>query len=142
MRTKPSKALLATTHEASEPDYSKLAAAVIRACIARDKNVIVALPYFCKVDPTFPIGVLIHKDGLKDYFKIKTVKLANWLHERGHLPADHKNLMLQLRQMAYMEARVNSLLKMDKISVDSGNESVYNDVSVVEDNKEDGYAPD
>lgn len=132
-RVKPSKALLATTHEASELDYSKLSQAVIRACIARDKNVIVALPYFCKVDPTFPIGVNIHKDGLKDYFKIKTVKLANWLYERGWLPCDHKNLMLQLRQMAYMEARINGLLKMDKISVDSGKVLWDNDgIEVVE----------
>lgn len=135
-RHKPSKQLLATTHEASELDYSKLAQAVIRACIARDKNIFYKLPYFAKVAEDFPKGILVKKDGLCDVYKAKTTKVCDWLHANGHLPSDHKNLMLQLRQMAYMEARINSLLKMDKISVDSEKALCDNVVSDLEDNKE------
>lgn len=118
MRHKPSKALREACHTASELDYALLAKACLRACIMRDKDVYYRLPYFATVAEDFPKGILAKKDGLCDVFKTKTVKLCDWLFDKGFLPVNHKILMLSLRQMAYMEANVNSMLN-GKISIDS-----------------------
>lgn len=85
----------------------------------REKDIYVSLPYFVKIDESFPRGVLVQKEGLKDVYKIKVVKLTNWLHERGFLPEDHRNVMLSLRDLAYKEAHINSLLKNVKIGLDN-----------------------
>lgn len=132
-RVKPSRAILATTHEADAETYQRLAQACLRACMLREKDIYVSLPYFVKIDESFPRGVLVQKEGLKDVYKIKVVKLTNWLHERGFLPDNHRGVMLSLRDLAYKEAHINSLLKNVKIELDS-DKNLWENVEV--ENKE------
>lgn len=137
-RHKPSRALFSTTHEANESTYSLLAQACLRACMLRQKDVWYKLPYFSKIAEDFPRGIIVGEDGLNDIFKSKTVKMCDYLHEKGFLPANHRDIMLSMRALAYMEADVNKLLNIDKNVVDSDNNLWDNGCSeFVEDDKED-----
>jgi len=122
-RRKPSKQLLATTHEADEETYQKLAQACLRACMLREKDIWYRLPYFCKLAEDFPKGIIVAKDGLCDVYKAKTVKLCDWLHSKGFLPEGHRGIMLSMRELAYREAAVTKLLKN---VVDSEDKNLYN----------------
>lgn len=126
MRHKPSKELLATTHEADEETYQKLAQACLRACILREKDIWYRLPYFAKLAEDFPRGIIVAKDGLNDTYKAKTIKMCDWLHSRGFLPEDHRGIMLSMRELAYREAAVNSMIKNVKIELDEQEENLYN----------------
>lgn len=127
-RNKPSRELRASTHEASSPDYNKLALATMQAIIGRKISMYVKVPYFCKWSEDYPKGILAGKDGIYDIYKQRVVKVANWLHARGYLPDTHKNIMLSIRDFAYKEARINSMLN-PKILVDNTDKSAYNDGS-------------
>lgn len=137
LRRKPSKALLSTTHDANESTYSLLAQACLRACMLRQKDVWYKLPYFSKIAEDFPRGIIVGEDGLNDIFKSKTVKMCDYLYEKGHLPANHRDIMLSMRALAFKEASVNKLLSIDKNVVDSDKKSCDNGCSeFVEDDKE------
>lgn len=136
-RHKPSRALLSTTHEANESTYSLLAQACLRACMLRQKNIFYKMPYFAKISQDMPKGVRVGEDGLNDIYKAKTVKMCDYLHEKGHLPANHRDIMLSMRALAFKEASVNKLLNIDKNVVDSDNNLWDNGCSeFVEDDKE------
>lgn len=134
-RHKPSKQLRDATHTAQEMDYAKLAQAVVHAVIHRRKNLMLKLPYFVVIDESFPRGIIAKKEGIYDFYKSKVAKLADWLHERGHLPADYKNLMLSMRDWGYREARLTRMLT-GEIVLDNNFEKCDNVESVVEENKE------
>jgi hypothetical protein len=109
-RWKPRKDVVDATHQASDEDYAKLAQAVLVAIIERKRDVVLRFPYFVEFDESFPKGIIVKKDSQHNYYKAKVWKLANWLFEKGHLPQDHKNIMKSMRELAYLEGRINKIL--------------------------------
>lgn len=134
-RVKPTKALRDATHAAQEVDYSRLAQAVVEHIIHRKKDIYLRFPYFATFAEGWPRGILYKKDGIHDIFKCKTYKIADFLYQRGFLPYDAKGIMKGMRDWGYREARLTRMLT-GEISVDCEHKNVYNDGSVVEDEKE------
>lgn len=134
-RHKPTKELRASTHEASNVDYELLAQAVVEHIIFRKKDIYIRFPYFATFAEDWPKGVLIRKDGIYDYFKCKTYKIADWLHSKGFLPEDAKGIMKSQRDWGYREARLERMLT-GEIMLDNNLSIVYNDVSVEEGGEE------
>lgn len=117
-RWKPRREVVEATHEASAPDYEKLAQAVLVAIINRQRDIVLRYPYFVTFDDeTYPKGIIVKKDKQYDYYKAKVWKLANWLFDKGWLPADYKNIMKSLRELAYLEGRIDKMLASDMESV-------------------------
>lgn len=109
-RHKPRKEVKEATHEAQPSDYQKLGQAVVEAIIRRERDLYVRLPYFAKMEEEWPRGVLVKKDGQHNIFKVKCFKLADFLHSKGILPYDAKGIMLSIRQMSYLEGKIDKLL--------------------------------
>lgn len=128
-RHKPTTEQRNATHPAQEADYERLASAVVRAIILKERDVILKLVYFVDFGKDFPKGVLIHKDDKHNWYRAKAFRLADWLHSIGRLPTNAKGVVLATRQMVYLEAKIN------KILIDSGKENCHNDVSVDEGGK-------
>jgi hypothetical protein len=113
-RWKPRREVVDATHEASTPDYEKLAQAVLVAIINRQKDVILRFPYFVVFDDeTYPKGIIVKKDEKYNYYKAKAFKLADWLYSKGFLPADAKGIMKSMRELAYLEGRIDKMLASD-----------------------------
>jgi hypothetical protein len=123
-RHKPSNQLRATTREASDEDYKILAAAVVSAIVNKRRDVVLKLPYFVELDPTFPKGVLYKKDALYNYYRAKAFKLADWLYERGHMSQDAKGVVKSLRSVNNFIGEIDRMLANPE-------KTVYNDVSVI-----------
>jgi hypothetical protein len=122
-RHKPSNQLRATTREASDEDYAKLAAVVVSAIVNKCRDVVLKMPYFVELDPTFPKGVLYKKDKMYNYYRAKAFKLMDWLYKNGHATQDAKGVVKSLRT-------VNNLVgEIDRMLV-SPEKMVYNDVLV------------
>lgn len=126
VRHKPKREVKEATHAATTADYEKLANAVVKAILLRKKDVYIRLPYFVTLADDWPRGILVHKDEMCNTYKVKTFKAADWLHKYNYLPADAHGIVLSMRDLTYREARLN------KIFVDGGKESAYNDASGVE----------
>lgn len=122
-RHKPSNEARAATHAASELDYQKLGQAVVEAIIRRERDLYVRLPYFAKMEDGWPRGVLVKKDGQHNIFKVKCFKLADFLYEKGILPYNAKGIMLSIRQMSYLEGKIDKMLAEPQ-------EMLYNERSV------------
>lgn len=134
-RHKPSKQLRDITHAASDIDYERLAQAVVEHIIFRKKDIYLRFPYFATFADDWPKGILHKKDGIHDIYKCKTYKVADWLHEKGFLPENAKNLMKAMRDWGYREARLTRLLS-GEIVVDKNVGSAYNDGSDLEGGEE------
>lgn len=137
VRTKPTNKLLNSTHVASDVEYGCLVSAVVRACIMREKDIFYKVPYFIKFSHDFPKGIKVGSEGIYDTYKTKTVKLTDWLFEKGYCPESHRGIMLSLRDLAYKEAHINSLLKNVKIELDS-DKNLWENVDVENKEKTDG----
>lgn len=109
-RFKPSKALREQTHEASEIDYAKLAAAVVHAIVLKQKDLVIRLPYFAKLADDWPRGLLIRKDSTHNFFKVKVFKLADWLHSKGHLAQDAKGVVKSMRAVSNLTGEIERML--------------------------------
>lgn len=131
MRHKPSKSLRDSTHAASAADLEILAKAVLVAIINRQKNLILKYPYFATFEESYPKGIIVKKDGVFDFYKVKVAKLADWLCSKGALPDDYKGIMKSQRDWGYREARLTRMLS-GEIVVDKNVEKCDNDGSDLE----------
>lgn len=126
IRHKPTKQAKEATHEAQTSDYQKLAEAVVKAIILKQRDVVFRTPYFVVFADDVPKGILIRKTAEHNYYRAKAFKLADWLHAKGFLPADAKGIVLSTRDLVYREARLN------KILIDNSRADAYNERSVVD----------
>jgi len=133
-RHKPSKELRATTHEASDEDYKRLAAAVVEAITLKHKDVCIRFPYFVSLPEDFPRGILYKKDEMYNYHRCKSFKLMDWLHSKGYAPQDAKGVMKSMRSVNNLLGELDRMLaspqeeflRNDKNSVDKLIDTEYN----------------
>jgi hypothetical protein len=125
-RFKPTSAHKATTREATDADYTKLAVVVLTAIVNKQRDVVIKLPYFVKISDDMPKGVCIKKDGRYNWYRAKAFKMMDWLYKHGHAAQDAKAVVKSLRA-------VNNLIgEIDRMLVNP-EKTVYNDVLVIKD---------
>jgi hypothetical protein len=137
-RVKPSNQLRATTREASDEDYAKLAQHIVSALANKCRDLVIRFPYFVKLPDDWPRGILIKRDDKYNWYRVKVFKAADWLNKHGYLPEDAKGIIKSMRSVNNMMGEVDRLLaspqeeflKNDKIFVDKIYGGAYNDKPV------------
>lgn len=109
-RNKPSSKVLDNCDKCSKEQYEILAKICIEQVIARNWDIVVRLPHFAKYSKGFPKGILVKKEGLYDYRKIKVRKLLTWLKENGYTEFSVDDVMAATREVAYLEAAIDRML--------------------------------
>ena len=97
---KPAQAYRDTLSKASKADYKKLEKACIVAYLTQQSHVILALSYLTKLPDDFPPTVMVEKEGLHDYVKVKAPKLLRWLNDKGHSEVTAESLRIALFHFA------------------------------------------
>jgi hypothetical protein len=119
IRHKPTREQKAATHPASDDDYARLAAVVVEAITLKHKDIVLKVPYFIIFDEGFPKGILVKRDAQYNWYRAKVFKLADYLHSKGHMPADAKGTVKSMRVVNNLWGEIDRLLMNPENLVDT-----------------------
>ena len=78
-----SKAFRDSLRSISAEDYKELEISCVEALVNGEPDIILALPYTCKLPKGFPKGVRVKEEGPVNFYRIKVKRMLEWLNEKG-----------------------------------------------------------
>jgi hypothetical protein len=124
-RRKPTSAVRDMLELSSKATYAALTKACIAAIVGRADDdyrvdILIEFSYIIKFPKGFPKGVLVEKTASTNIYRVKAMKLLDWLHSEGHSTISYTDLMTS------SEVFARYLSKLQK-SFDIADEPLYNE---------------
>lgn len=118
------KALL--KQHADKLDWKRMVDACMKAIVLKEKDVLISFSYLFKFPEDFPKGILMSEGKYEDVYRIKAVKLLNWMHEKGYSQYHYKDVVIHRRNLLRKET---DLMLLFKDFLDNEQDAAYTDSS-------------